>query len=211
MKCDLDKEKIVGLVTKQLNNLFYVEENEVSFIKSQIDNVLSRTEYCFANNPNKYYKRNGETYFNPFHSGQYSIFLYYLSNSIFREKQNNTLSDRIYYLNKALNAFDLYYEIELPDIFMLDHPVGSVMGRAKYGNWFSFSQNCVVGNNKGVFPTIGEHVNMLSNSKIIGNSIIGNNVIMSANSYVKDEDIPDNTIVFGSTPNLILKTHSNSK
>mgnify|MGYP000356724518 CR=1 FL=1 len=211
MKYEIDIEKIVSLVTKQLNNLFYIEESESNFIQSQMDKVLSRTEYCFANNPNKYYQKDGDTYFNPFHSGQYSIFLYYLSNTIFQERNNNTLSDRIYYLNKALNAFDLYYEIKLPDIFMLDHPVGSVMGRAVYGNYFSFSQNCTVGNNKGVFPKIGENVKMLSNSKIIGASNIGNNVILSANSYVKDEDIPNNTIVFGSSPNLILKTHSNKK
>lgn len=208
MKYEISETEIENLVIKQLNNIFYISENETVYIKPQINKALKRTERCFKKNSNKYYNRNGETYFNPFHSGQYSIFLYYLSNTIFKDIKNNTLSDRIYYLNKMLNGLDLYYEIQLPDIFMLDHPVGSVMGRAKYGNYFSFSQNCTVGNNKGYFPTIGENVKMLSNSKVIGKSIIGNNVILSANSYVKDENIPDNHIVFGSSPNLILKPHS---
>ncbi|WP_276499334.1 hypothetical protein [Pontibacter litorisediminis] len=88
---------------------------------------------------------------------------------------------------------------------MLDHPVGSVIGRAMYGNNFSFSQNCTVGNNKGVFPAIGQNCAMLSNSKIFGKSKIGDNCIIAANAYIKDQDVPDNTLVFGCSPNLVMK------
>lgn len=88
---------------------------------------------------------------------------------------------------------------------MLDHPVGSVLGRAKYGDYFEFSQNCTVGNNKGVYPTIGNHVRMKSGAKIVGDCNIGNNVILAANTYVKDTNIEDNSVVFGSSPNLIIK------
>jgi serine O-acetyltransferase len=205
MKYELGRQEIEILVCKQLNNLFYIDESDKKHINSEMDRAISRTQYCFENTPNKYYSKEGETYFNVFHSGQYSVFLYYLANTIFKKNKNNTLSDRIYFLNKALNGCDLYYEISLPDIFMVEHPVGSVMGRAKYGEYFLFYQGCTVGGNKGAYPTIGENVKMLSNSKIIGNSIIGDNVIMSANSYVKGENIPDNMIVFGSSPNIVLK------
>ncbi len=104
-----------------------------------------------------------------------------------------------------LNACDLFYEVELPDIFRLDHPVGTVMGRAKYSDYFLFSQNCTVGNNRGIYPQIGQHVWMCTNASIIGNCIIGNNVIIGANACVKDQNIPDNSIVFGQSPNLIIK------
>jgi serine O-acetyltransferase len=40
---------------------------------------------------------------------------------------------------------------------------------------------------------------------ILGNSKIGNNVILGAGACVKDQDIPDNSMVFGSSPNLIIK------
>jgi serine O-acetyltransferase len=93
----------------------------------------------------------------------------------------------------------------MPDVFFLDHPVGSVLGRATYGLNFSFSQNCTVGNNKGIFPTIGKNVQMLSGSKILGRCKIGDNVIVSANTYIKDTDIPANSLVFGSSPNLVIK------
>ena len=50
---------------------------------------------------------------------------------------------------------------------------------------------------------------MYSDSKVIGQSKIGNSVIISANTYIKDENIPDNSIVFGSSPNLTIKRRSN--
>ena len=93
----------------------------------------------------------------------------------------------------------------MPSIFFLDHPVGSVLGRAKYSERFSFSQNCTVGNNKGIYPTFGQNVKMMAGSKVLGNSRIGNNVIISANSYIKDFDIPSYSLVFGISPNLVIK------
>ena len=49
------------------------------------------------------------------------------------------------------------------------------------------------------------YVRMCANSSIIGNCRIGDNVIIGANSGVKDEDVPDNSIVFGYSPHLIIK------
>lgn len=94
----------------------------------------------------------------------------------------------------------------MPQVFHLDHPVGSVMGRASYGENFTFAQLCTVGNNKGIFPTIGDNVQMLSGSKILGKCLIGDNAIISANTYIKDEDVPSNSLVFGSSPSLIIKS-----
>ncbi len=82
------------------------------------------------------------------------------------------------------------------------------MGRAKYNDYFLFYQGCTVGGNrkgnKLEYPIIESHVTMYSNSKILGASYIGNNVILAANSYVINETIPDNSIVFGQSPNLVI-------
>lgn len=83
------------------------------------------------------------------------------------------------------------------------------MGRAKYSEFFTFSQGCTVGENKGIYPQIGNFVKMMSNSKIIGSSIIGNNCIIAANTYIKDAVIPDNTIVFNDGNKLIFKENKN--
>ena len=133
------------------------------------------------------------------------FFLYFLSNYIYACNNNTSLADRLYYLNKSLNGLDLYYEVNLPEVFFLDHPVGSVIGRGIFGNGFSFSQNCTVGNNKGVYPTLGENVKMMSGSKILGNCKIGNKVVISANTYIKDTDIPSLSLVFSANDKLIIK------
>lgn len=207
MKLEITEAELLSLVARQVDHLFMLRDGEKDILGRGIKEALKRCEYCFSHSSNKYYKREGEVYFNPFHSGQYAIFLYYLANSVFKlDAQYRTLCDRIYYLNRSLNSVDLFYEVTLPDIFFLDHPLGSVMGRAVYGDYFSFSQGCTVGNNKGVYPRFGKNVRMLSNSKVLGNCTLGDNVILSANSYIKDVDIPSCSIVFGTSPNHIIKS-----
>ena len=206
MVIEIAEKTLLENIYRQVNSFFDLSELEQKTIQSIFPGVLNRCEKCFSANENKYYSREGKTYFNPYHSGQYSIFLYYLSNSIFKsDESNRLLADKIYYLNKMMNACDLFYEVELPSVFKLDHPVGSVMGRAKYGENFSFGQNCTVGNNRGVFPSIEENVRMTAGSMILGDCHIGKNSIIGAGTCVKDENIPSNSLVFGESPNLILK------
>ena len=118
---------------------------------------------------------------------------------------SRSLCSKLYMLNKALSACEIYYEVELPDIFLLEHPVGTVMGRGKFSNYFFFLQNCTVGANNNLYPEFGERVVMCAGSKVLGTSHIGSNVIISADTCVIDQDVPDNSIVFGRSPNLIIK------
>jgi serine O-acetyltransferase len=205
MIINIGKNNLIKLVSNQLTNNFSLDVNEESFLLEAISEALQRTERCFSNTNNKYYwNKNGELVFNPYHSAQNSIFLYFLSKEAWLMGKT-LLADRIYYLNKMLNCCDLFYEIDLPEIFLLEHPVGSVMGRASYSNFFVFYQNCTVGGNKDAYPILGEFVWLFANSTIIGKSDIGSNVFVSAGTLIMDENIPDNTIVFGKSPNLILK------
>lgn len=199
-------EDLEKLIKHQIHNLFLLNESEEKALLASITTALSHTENCFSFSKNKYYKKDGQVFFSIYHSGQYCIFLYFLARQVFLDfPEMRVLADKIYFLNKTLNGLDLYYEVAMPKVFHLDHPVGSVMGRADYGENFSFSQLCTVGNNKGIYPVIGDNVKMLSGSKILGRSNIGDNVIISANTYIKDEDIPSNSLVFGSSPELIIK------
>ena len=50
---------------------------------------------------------------------------------------------------------------------------------------------------------------MCAGSSIIGNSIIGDNVMVGANTIIKDEVVLSNVIVFGESPNLIIKKKKN--
>lgn len=199
-------ETLERLVKHQLHNFFLLGETEGAVVSAVLGESLKRTGHCFSQSTNKYYRRDGEVFFSIYHSGQYCIFLYYLSRRIFLEyPEQRDLADKVYYLNRALNGLDLYYEVAMPEAFHLDHPLGSVMGRATYGENFTFAQSCTVGNNKGVFPEIGRNVQMLSGSKVLGRCCIGDNVLIAANTYIKDADIPADSLVFGSSPNLVIK------
>lgn len=208
MRCDLKELKIT--LFKQLNSFYIITDEERLQIEKYLPIALDRAEYSFAKISNKYYseitKDGIEVVFNYLHQCQYAQFLYFLSNSIHKGTECEKLCDKIYGLNKVVSSCDIFYQIDLPDVFFLEHPVGAVLGRAEYSNYFSFSQGCTVGGNKGSYPVLQERVFMLSDSKVIGNSNIGRNVIISANAYIKDTDIPDNSIVFGQSPNLIIKS-----
>mgnify|MGYP003956608627 CR=1 FL=1 len=213
MELEIDKKELTALLQYQIHNLFKITNSEKITISKNINNVLSRIEFCLSKSKNKYCKKNNKTFFNPFHSGQYSIFLYYFSNSIYNTYKESQigLANKIYYLNKSLNGLDLLYDVKMPKVFFLEHPVGSVLGKAKYGEYFTFFQGCTVGGNKGVYPKIGKHVKMLSGSKILGNCNVGDQVIFSANSYIKDTSVPSNTIVFGHSPSNKFKKIKNFK
>ena len=115
------------------------------------------------------------------------------------------IASKIYYLNKILNSVDWYYEIELPTYWGVEHPLGSVLGRAEYSEGLFIYQGCTIGGNKKKYPKIGKNVILYSNSSILGDSIIGDNVLISTGTTIKDENIPDDSLVFGQSPNLIIK------
>lgn len=211
MKFSITESEIFELLKLQLSNFFILDEIEVFVLKRNLEQALKRCELCFIQNKNKYNFRDGQVFFNPYHSVQYMIFLYYLSNTVSqKDAVYASLCDKIYYLNKVMNGVDIYYAVELPDSFTAEHPVGSVMGRAKYGNGFMFYQNCSVGgfhlaDNKIVYPVFGENVKMFAGSMVLGNCNIGNNVNIGAGALIKNQDIPSGVNVFGQSPNLIMK------
>ena len=90
MKIDYSKDFLLQLLERQLN-IFMITSQELDVISENLNTVLNRTEYCFKDNSNKYYSKDGEVYFNPFHSGQWAIFLYFLSNTLFEKDLNNRL------------------------------------------------------------------------------------------------------------------------
>ena len=214
----MEKHELLSMLKKQLNSFYFLNDKENECLNLFYDNVIDRMDKCLNGFKNAKYNNTNDTngnqtcIFNPLNTCHYTIFLYFYANTLYRSRtciESTQICDKLYGLCKTLSGADLFYEVNLPDIFFVDHPVGSVMARAQYGNYFSFIHGCTVGNNHGIYPVIGEHVKMYSDSKIVGNCHIGNNVILSANSYVKDTDIPDNTIVFGQSPNLILKENKN--
>lgn len=198
---------------KQVSSLYCINDKELIAIDRAYDETIEKLDMCFQHVNNKYYHdEEGKTKFNPLHVGQWTMFLYQIANILKGQSSDNTdLCDKIYGLSKCFSSADIFYEIEMPDIWFFDHPQGSVMGRAKYSNFFTFSQGCTVGNNKGKFPSFGEHVSMFSNSKILGDCIVGDHVVFAANSYIIDKNIPAYSIVFGVHPNNVIHPITHKK
>lgn len=212
----IPKEDILAQLLMQLKSHFYITEEEQTVIEARFENALAACEENFSHSENKYYFIEGRgariCRFNPYHAIQYMTFLYYLSHDIYKNANVGQLCDKIYYLNKIFHSVDLFYAIELPAHFGAEHPLGAVMGRAKYNNGFFFYQGCTVGGTRDkqgnlYYPELGENVYMYSNSGILGNCHIGNNVNLGAGCIVKNQDVPDNSTVFGQSPNLIIKTN----
>lgn len=212
----IEKTNLFSLLVTQLSN-FLVDEDEKKELKKNFDKALFRLDKCFKNSSNKYYSRvidgKKEVYFNPYHSVQYMIFLYILANTIYLKGSKTFICDKLYYLNKMLNSVDIYYQVNLPEHFGAEHPVGTVIGRGQIGDYFYFYQNVTLGgvikDGKEIYPKLGYHVEMCSNSSILGDCNIGNNVIIGSGAIIKNQDVPDNSIVFGQSPNLIIKPNKN--
>ena len=201
----MPEAQLLDLTVRQLTSFYPIDDDETAVLEGILPFALARCEACFSHVRNKYYSDGeGNTRFSPFHGCQHSFFLYTLSRLLFERGGACLLCDKLYGILRFTANADLFYQVALPEVVTFDHPLGAVMGRASYSNYFTFSQGCTVGNNHGIFPRFGESVFMLSNSKILGNCEIGSDVIISANAYVKDADIPSGSIVFGQSPNLVI-------
>jgi serine O-acetyltransferase len=207
-------EDLSKYVNKQLC-LFFPDVADIQMmdIGRCIKEALDRVEYCFGHINNKYYvNRDNEAIFNHLNGDHYATFLYYLSNTIWVRYGNEDLSSRVFLLNKALHGIDLFYEISMPDIFLMVHPLGTVLGRASYSNYLIIYQGCTVGSVVGNgYPDIGEHFTMYSNSSLLGDCNVGDNVIMGSNSYLINTSVSNNKVVVGQHPDTRIYQNKLSK
>jgi hypothetical protein len=129
MKLSLKKEELLSYVSKQINNI--IPDGKIitnTILRPSFNLSLERLEFCFSQINLKYCRENNQVVFNHLYSDQYSMFLYFLSNSAYKNNLNKNVCEKIYCLNKCLNAIDIYFEVELPNIFLLVHPLGTVLG-----------------------------------------------------------------------------------
>jgi serine O-acetyltransferase len=205
MKTTLTRDALAAYLARQLSNFFPDREVSGSELQPFVDAGLDRLAICFSRISDKYLPAGQEQKFNPRHTDHYAMFLYLVANTIRKMGGDLELADKLYALNKALHAIDVYHEVELPEVFFFQHPVGTVLGRAKYGNYFMVYQRCTVGAKDQTYPSIGEGVVMFGGSAIIGDCAIGSNVWLSLGTIVLGENIPDNSVVFGQPPKIVVK------
>lgn len=183
--------------SNQLNNIF-PDNNIVRLADDEaiVSEALSRLEFCFRHVSLKHYFNGQEVIFNHLFSDHYVVFLWFLSNSIFRHKGKCDEAHKLYYLNKTLHGLDCMFDTKLPDIFLLFHSSGTMLGKADYADFFIALQGCTVGSQKGKYPVFGKGVSLTANSSVIGECLIGKNCTISTRTTIFKKDLPDNHTAF---------------
>lgn len=206
MKLSILPHELAAYVARQLNAFYPDRELRPADLSAAVDGALARTARCYRELRTKYFEDGGESVFNHLHTDQYAMFLYFVANSIFRMRGDLGIASKVYALNKALHGIDVFYEVELPSVFCFQHPVGTVLGRARYGDYLFVYQRCSVGSSVAHdYPTLGRGVVMFGGAGVIGKCVLGDNVWLSVNATVVDGVVPNDSIVFGQSPNLVVK------
>lgn len=199
---DFDTDSLTRYVAAQLERSFPDgRPASPDALRSAVSVALERTRICFTGISKPRYRDGDTVLCNPLHPDHHAAFLYLLANTLSRLDAGNPLAFRVYYLNKVLHGFDAYPDIELPEVFQLMHPLGTILGHAKYGNHFCVYQGCSVGSDEqGQFPSFGDGVILYAGARVIGPSRVGNNVVIGAGSLVMGRDIPDDSLVRPTSP-----------
>lgn len=198
----ISRDQLTEYLVKQLSNFFPDSHTDARVVlERSLDEALARVNVCI--NAVKLWRPDEFDYL---HSSQYATFLYFLSNTIWRNEKNERVCTKLFYLNKALNGIDCFYEVEMPDIFFIGHSVGIVLAKARYSNYFVVYQNSTVGKNHGVAPVLEEGVIMYPNSAIIGSARIRKDTIVAQGVSVINRDTVGSSMVFqGEAGKLIHK------
>ena len=170
MICSLSPFNLFLYIQKLLQ-LHFPDNESLDFDCSSVDKALSRIEYCHSNIKLKYFNQSGLPVFNHLHGDHMAAFLWFLSNTLYDENNENLTAFKISYLNKIMHGLDLFCSVSMPDIFLLVHPVGTVLGNASY-----------------------------SRSSLIGSCETGDNVVFGANSSVINLAVPSDSLVVGAYP-----------
>lgn len=186
------REQLLGYVERQLQNFFPDGQSGLrEQLEPRLDRALDRLAHCIGA---VRLWRAGE--FDPLHSSQYATFLYYLAHTLHRDGAERALCNKLFFLNKALNGIDLFYEIDLPPVFFIGHSVGIVLAKATYGNHLVLYQNCTVGKNHGAAPVLGDGVVLYPHSAVIGGCRVGDGSIVAQGVSVIGRDTPGRCLVF---------------
>jgi serine O-acetyltransferase len=201
----LPAQELSRYLARQLSHFYPDKDVPSADLSGPVEQAIERLNVCFAGIQVKYFSSLAGSTFNHLNTDHYAMFLYFVCNTLFRQKGDLALASKVYALNKALHGIDVFYEVELPDIFFLQHPVGTVLGRAKYSNYLAVYQRCTVGGNMNTPPpTLGEGVVLYSGSSVLGECAIGDNCWISAESLILNTDIPSGNVVFGQSPTLTI-------
>lgn len=192
MAMDCNGRAISNYVLKQLGVIIPDDFRYGDFFYNSIVIALEKTNYCLSR-----IKTTSDKRFDYLVSWQYATFLYFLSRALWVEFGAGAEATRVFLLNKAVNGLDLYYEIELGNVFFLSHTSAIVFAKAIYGERCVFHQGCTIGRQGESRPVIEDGVVLYPGAQIIGRSHVRENTVISAGVSLVNCSTPGNCFVFG--------------
>lgn len=206
LRASLSTAELASLAARQANHLF--PDGRIlnpDDLMPTVGDALARIEHCFSHVANKYFFDGQSVVFDHLHGDQYAMWLYVLANQLHRMGGEAPTCKKLFLLNKALHGCDLFYEVELPSIFLLVHPLGTVLGRGRFDDYLLVYQRCGVGANHDVYPTLGKHVTMRPGSAVLGRSSVGTNCTIATESLLLDDDLAPNSVYIGSPRDYLVR------
>ena len=129
------------------------------------------------------------------HADEYCSFLVFLASQAHLQGFE-LLAETAYLVNRRLHAFECFYTRSMPDVFHLEHPVGSVLGQAIFGEYLVVYQGVSVGGDMKLrYPDVGEGVALFANSSLIGAAVIGDNCAVGAGVQLYGSSVPSSTAI----------------
>ncbi|MEO9170192.1 MAG: hypothetical protein ABI282_03285 [Candidatus Baltobacteraceae bacterium] len=203
MKLSLGRDELVGYVKHIIDA--HVPDGAPVDVGRAVDVALERLERCFSRIALGGYRDDrGRATFDHLHGDQFATFVYFVANSAWAEFGDDRLAKKATLLNRSRHALLVMYDTILPDVFVIPHTVGTVIGKGEYGNYAVFCQNVTIANDLTTFLTVGEGVVFFPGVFVVGNGSIGAASVITSNSTVSYADIPPNTMVRGMSPQLEL-------
>ncbi len=211
LELNISRINLRNYLIKQLNYMFPDEkEVAVHMLDDYISKALFKIRRSFDTIRSKYYQKKNKSYFDYLNGDHYAVFLYWVSNIAFNEGQIS-LAKKMFLLNKCMFGLDLFYEINMPDIFIMVHPLGSVVGRAKFSDFLVIYQGVTIGStSQGVYPEFAEKIVLYSNTSVIGRCYLKENVVLGSNATLINQEVDSDKVVLGHYPNNKVLENKNN-
>jgi serine O-acetyltransferase len=206
LRTSLDLDGLCRLAARQTGNLFCdgdpVPDTEL-LPSARV--AMQRLAHCFSQVNNSYFFDGEQVVFDHLHGDQYAMWLYLLSNQLHRDKAPSAWCKKLFLLNKALHGCDIFYEVALPSVFLLVHPLGTVLGRGHYSDHLIAYQRVGIGSNHDIYPTLGAHLTLRPGSAVLGNCTVGDHCSMAAESLLLDRDLPAGSLYIGNPRDHLIR------
>ena len=202
MILSLEKNELKKYLMHQTDNVFPDGSTRKEFSDGKFElafeEALQRAEKCFSHIKVRNYQKDGNPCLSHLHLDQYTTFLYYISNSLWKMSASKTLCDKLGLLSRSLSSCWISYKCALPDIFLLTHPVGTVIGNSnvQYSDFLVIMQNVTINGASGSSLKIGKGVFFGAGCKIIQGGGIGSRCSVGANTLLRNPNVPDDSIVY---------------